>query len=150
MRKRWRLATMEDVLDVASRLRQKDIEEGEAMLGCDPRLFLTGFDPDNTYVLFNAAGDNVALAGVCPMKDNTAMIWMVATDLLEEHPIEFLKYSKAFIKEVSAPFSLLFNWVDARNEVHLKWLRWCGFTFIQRHEKFGAQGIPFYTFVMVV
>jgi len=151
MRQRWRLASPTDVGDVVARLRHEDKEECRAMFGIDPASFFQsfGFDPENTYVFFNSDNINVGLAGVTPRSDGSAMIWMVATPELENHSMEFLRYSRTFIKSVSEPFDLLFNWVDARNTVHLKWLQWCGFTFIQRHETFGAEGRPFYTFVRI-
>lgn len=151
MRDRWRLATFNDVADVASRLRKADREEGWATLGRDPSLFLTlGYDPNRTWVLFNAQGDNVALAGVATTGDeNVGQVWMVATDLLLNHQIEFLKHTHNFIDMLHTQYDLLFNWVDARNEVHIKWLKWCGFTFIQKHEKWGPLGLPFYTFVRI-
>jgi hypothetical protein len=151
MRQRWRLATPEDIADVVSRLRTADIEECKAMYGITPHDFFTycGYDPDNTYVIFNAAGVNVALAGVGVRGDGSAAIWMVATEDLENHQIEFLRYSRTFIEEVSRPFTYTFNWVHAQNEVHIKWLKWCGFTFIRLHEKYGASGEPFYEFIRI-
>lgn len=149
MRQRWKLASDRDVRDVARRLRKADIKEGWAFLGCNPQDWLAHYDPKRTWVIYNSKDANVALAGVEPYTDNSALIWMVATDDLEKHSIEFLKYSRPFIEEVTRPYDLVFNWVHAENEVHLKWLRWCGFTFIQYHEVFGAAGEPFYTFVKV-
>lgn len=121
------------------------------MQGMHPEKFFSmfGYDPGNTYVIFNADGDNVALGGVADYGDGLGQIWMISTPLLEKHPIEFLKHSKAFIAETTKGYSLLFNWVSEANPVHIKWLKWCGFTFIKRHEKFGAMGIPFYTFCKV-
>ena len=149
-RKRWRKATKGDVLDVAHRLREADIAEGEAMLGMDPKQWLTFADLTRTWVIYNAKNENVALAGVEPLPgDNSALIWMVATDQLEKHSIEFLKYSRPFIEEITRPYDLVFNWVHADNAVHLKWLKWCGFTFIKFHERFGVSGVPFYTFVRI-
>lgn len=149
-RKRWRLANNKDIKDVVSRLRSCDTEECWAMFGMDPASFFDRFaDYKNTYVIFNSEGINVALAGVTPLDNQTGMIWMVATDDLERHSMEFLKYSRAFIKEVGGHYQILFNWVHAKNEVHLKWLRWCGFTFINRHERFGVRGEPFFTFIKV-
>ena len=151
MRKGWRLATLEDVRDVVGRLRPSDEEECRAMYGVSPASFFNtlGYDPANTYAIFNDKGLNVALAGVSPREDGSAMIWMVATPDLEKHQLEFLRYSRIFINEVGEPYDLLFNWVDARNTVHVKWLQFCGFIIIRKHEVFGAEGKPFYEFCRV-
>ena len=151
MRQRWRLAEPKDMEDVVSRLRPVDVEECIAMQGFTPYEFfqIFGYDPDNTYVIYNAEGVNVAVAGIVPQGANYAQIWMVATPDLEKHGIEFLKHTRRFIDEISEGYDLLFNWVMASNEVHIKWLKWCGFTFIRKHEAFGAGGVPFYSFVKV-
>ena len=39
--------------------------------------------------------------------------------------------------------------VDARNELHIKWLKFMGFKFIQRHENFGVAKLPFYEFLRI-
>jgi len=120
------------------------------MFNVDPAsfFFLCGVNP-NTYVIYNSEGTNVALAGTGRIDERTGMIWMVATPDLERHSMEFLRYSRRFIEEVGGEYDLLFNWVDARNEVHLKWLKWCGFVPIHRHDQFGAEGLPFYTFIRI-
>lgn len=121
------------------------------MYGVSPSAFFFyyGYDPNNTYVVFNSQGVNVALAGVAPREDGSAMIWMIATDDLERHSLEFLRYSRTFIEQVSEPFTHTFNWVHADNEVHIKWLKWCGFTFVKLHESFGASGESFYEFLRI-
>jgi hypothetical protein len=151
MDKRWRLATRADVVDVVGRLREEDKLECRAMFGIDPASFFlaSNYDTENTYALHNKAGHNVALAGVSPMKDGSAMIWMVGTPDIANHKIEFLRYGQKWLKEVTEPYTFVFNWVDARNTVHLNWLKWCGFSLINRHEQFGAEGLPFYTAVRI-
>ena len=151
MRQRWRLASLEDVLDVTSRLRKADKDEGWATVGVDPALFISmGYDPTRTWVIYNAQGENVALAGTCLTGEpGVGQVWMVATDLLLNHTKEFLRHTPEFIEMLHDEFPLLFNWVDARNKVHINWLRWCGFTFINKHEKWGPEGRPFYTFVRI-
>lgn len=121
------------------------------MNGCTPLQItqMYGYDPDNTYVIFNKEGVNVALAGINPHDDMTAQIWMIATDDLEKHGIEFLRNCRAFVKEITLGYGLLYNWVMEENEVHVKWLKWLGFTFIKRHPTFGAAGVPFLTFVRI-
>lgn len=152
MRKRWRVATREDLEYVVPRLRGEDVEECRAMYGVDPASFFSaaGLSRD-TYCIYNREGTPVALAGVAQSRDYPAVaqIWMVATPKLEDHQIEFLKYSKRFIEEVVAPYDMVYNYVDARNAVHLKWLQWCGFTFINRLPKWGVEQREFLTFVKV-
>ena len=44
---------------------------------------------------------------------------------------------------------MIWNYVDARNVVHIKWLKWLGFTIINKHNQFGIGRIPFYEFVKI-
>ena len=151
MRQRWRLANEEDVKDVASRLRKEDVIEGLAQKGYDIRPWLVSqFTPGNTYVIFNSEGVNVALAGCEHAGNYNGVVWMVATDDLLSHQMEFLKHSKRWIEEVCRPYKIVGNVVHAKNEVHLKWLKWCGFSFTKYHPKMGPLDEPFYEFCKVI
>jgi hypothetical protein len=150
-RERWKPATHLDILDVAKRIREVDNRECKASIGVDALSYLPLIDPSNTYAILNSDGKNFALAGVSPLQfcDLGGQIWMVATDDIKNHKIEFLKYSQSFIKHVMEPYDYVMNWVDARNELHIQWLKWCGFVFLKKHTCFGAEGIPFYEFIKV-
>lgn len=50
---------------------------------------------------------------------------------------------------LAAPFALLTNYVDARNAVSIRWLRWLGFE-IEPAAPFGIHGLPFHRFSMRV
>jgi hypothetical protein len=62
---------------------------------------------------------------------------------------EFLRQSRIELKKLQKLYPVLFNYIDARNTVHLKWLLYMGFTVIQKHEVFGYSGLPFYEFVKI-
>ena len=61
----------------------------------------------------------------------------------------FLRQSKEVLRELHHQFILLFNEVDARNTVHIRWLRWMGFTFVRYRPNYGTEGRPFYEFCKV-
>jgi len=61
----------------------------------------------------------------------------------------FLKESKAQLAKLHEQYPVLFNVVDARNEVHVRWLRYMGFTFIRKHPNWGPEGRLFYEFVRI-
>lgn len=55
-------------------------------------------------------------------------IWLISTPELPKHSIRFLKDSRKWIEEFHKDHEVLWNWVDARQTVHLKWLiKWLGF-----------------------
>jgi hypothetical protein len=51
--------------------------------------------------------------------------WCVATTMVDEYPIPFLRESRRFIKALRVP---LVNYVDARKVKTMDWLAWLGFT----------------------
>lgn len=150
MRKYWQLATKEDVRHVMYNLRKEDFQEGFALRGFDFRPWMVeNFSRGTTYVMLTRDNQPGGLCGIDPMDDGTGLIWMVGTDRLVEHQIEFLKHSKTWINEASRPYRAVGNLVHAKNEVHLKWLRWCGFTFL-RKIKAGPFNEEFYEFIRIV
>ena len=39
--------------------------------------------------------------------------------------------------------------MDARNDLHIKWLKWMKFTFINKVNEFGYEKKPFYEFIKI-
>ena len=91
-------------------------------------------------------GRLLALFGVNEISSEIAIPWMVATPLLLAHQFYFLRNCKHWVDKLSAGYTSLINCVDARNEVHIKWLKWCGFTFTHLHPQWGAAKLPFWQF----
>jgi len=147
----WKLATHEDVVEVASNLRQGDIDEAQAMYGIDAGVYLPrSYDPSRTWVFFNDQGHNFGLAGVAPTGDpNLGQVWMVSTPDLYKNKTVFLRKCGAFIDMLNELHPILFNWVDARQTDHLKWLKWQGFIATSKKLSWGAAGIPFYEMVRI-
>ena len=78
--------------------------------------------------------------------------WMLGRDemLTDVHDKwEFLRQSRIHLANLHAMYPVLFNFVDARNTVHLRWLRWMGFTFISRNDNYGPEKRTFYEFVRI-
>lgn len=144
--------TVEDIAYIAPRLRQADKNECLAATGSGPLgvLYQSLLMGDVTLTMRTPDGNRVGLCGVVPSAlDNAGVVWMCATDAILKHQIAFLRRSKAALEHLSTDYSLLYNCVDARNEVHIRWLKWMGFTFIKKHENYGAEKLPFYEFVRI-
>ena len=73
--------------------------------------------------------------------------WMLGTDLVEECGVTVLRQSKAVIDEMLREYPVLMNYVDAENEVSIRWLEWLGFA-IGEPEILGAMSHPFRRFEM--
>jgi len=146
-----RPASLEDTRLVAARLRPEDRDEVLAASGLDPLLALPAYVQEGREVY--AAGlefDGVpeVLFGLdpIPIEMPAACIWLLSTPRLYDFPVEFTVNSRRWFDEAHERFELLTNFVDARNTRHHGWLKWLGFTFIRRVEKFGAHSLPFIEF----
>jgi hypothetical protein len=145
-----RAATEADALSVAQRLREEDRAEVLAAAGIDPRIILPAQVREGREI--KAAGIAGGLAevlfGCDPMTGDPSVgiIWMLSTPAIYKHPIEFVATSKRIIGDYRDRFEILTNFVDARNERHIRWLKRLGFHMLRRVETFGAQSLPFIEF----
>lgn len=67
-------------------------------------------------------GDISILAGV-------GAPWLLGTDAVEDHYIRFLRLSVDFRDQLFARYPVMRNFVDDRNKVSKRWLKWLGATF---------------------
>jgi hypothetical protein len=144
-----RRATLADALSLAPKLRQEDIAEIRAVCGLPPReaLIFCFFASPECYAIVAEEGV-IGMFGVTREAHDTGAIWMVASDDLPRHGLEFLRKCRKWVDELNDRYPLLYNYADQRNTVHLKWLRWCGFQFINL-EPYGVEQRPFYLFVRI-
>lgn len=145
----FRTATSADVVSLAPRLRQADHDEIMATVGAPPLLALPQTITNGIVVTVD--GSPEVLFGVDPVRGfpEVGVIWLVSSSRIEEHKVKFLRTSKHLLDSIQKDYLMLTNFCDARNELHHKWLKWLGFVFIRRIEKYGAEDRPFYEFVRV-
>ena len=142
-----RVATFEDVKYLSTRLRKCDQEELKAFGNYSS---LTGLLQGLLYselplVVVNE-NKPVAMFGVVSL-DDLGLIWFLGTEQLKDVSLPFLRECRDVVKMFNNKHKLLANFVYAKNELHIKWLRWCGFKFIKLHEKYGYEQKQFYEFV---
>ena len=97
-------------------------------------------------------GKPMGMWGITKQPNNSGQVWMLGCkNMLEDtrDKREFLRQSRIELKKLHKEFPVLFNYIDARNTVHLRWLKFMGFTIIKKHEIFGYEGRPFYEFVKI-
>ena len=145
-----RLANEDDCIYLAENLREDDYREIKAVTGLPPLLsLLTGLKSSQVpLVICDNQGKVVAMLGVVP-NGLIGSIWMVGTPDLKRISISFLKNCQDVFTVLKNNFSVLHNYVDARNELHIRWLRWMGFSFIKKHQSYGIEQKPFYEFVKI-
>lgn len=139
---------------IGMRLREADLREMQAVQGAhvDPVEALR-YGIEVSYFPFVATLDDapVCVFGAVPEPHDPRFgcVWMMGTDAITTHPKTFLRHSKEYLEKVAEPFDLLWNCVDKRNTVHIRWLKWMGFTFLREIPQVGELRLPFLEFVKV-
>lgn len=145
-----RPSILEDIDTVAQDMRLEDIAEVDAAGGGTPYEGLKhGFDDSdecftivkNNNLAVGMFGYKVTYPGIC------GVVWMLATNQLARHKYSFVRQTGQWLEHMHHHAPLLYNLVDARNLMHIKWLEWSGFNFVRRHDLFGPKNLPFIEFV---
>jgi hypothetical protein len=143
-------ATLEHALRMAPNLRQADLDEvwASAQLEGDQAL-LRGFSCSSHAWTGTVDGEPACMFGVVPasIMSGIGVPWMLGTDLVERHATAFLRRNKPYVKQMTAAYNYLVNYVDDRNVKAIAWLKWLGFT-MREPQQYGALGMPFRRFEM--
>lgn len=149
----YRNAIIADAEFLAPRLRQADLDEIKASSGDTPVaslersirrgvVTLTMIDPDD--------GEPVGIFGLVETPEpDLAAVWAMATPKLFNNTKLFMRESHKWLEHVNDVYHVLYNYVDARNVVHIKWLQSLGFICIKAHENYGVERRQFIEFVRI-
>lgn len=142
---------MEDVRPLAANLRPSDTSEIFAASGLSNEAALKlGLQGDVCKTICDSEGNPVAIFGTNPTEvEGLGSIWMVATTGFNKVQRQFLRECRDGISDLGKKYKALYNYTDARNKLHHRWLKWCGFVFIKQHNNFGKQGEPFIEFIKI-
>lgn len=131
------------------RLRGADRREIAAAVGGAPAVLLEhglrASDP--CYALHDESGP-IALFGVVPDSDvaRQGRIWLLGSARLVRHARVILRQAPAWLDGLHWRYDILWNLVDARNQVHMRWLQRCDFQCLRRIDAYGVEQRPFYEF----
>ena len=145
-----RISTLDDVEYLAPRLRFEDKQEILAASGLTPYDALKKSFENSQICLtiVNPKDEPVGIFGVVDLGGVIGGIWMLGTNNLAGIQIAFLKECKKVIQLLNKKYKILWNYVDCRNQLHIKWLKWCGFKFINK-QNYGVLNKPFYEFIRI-
>ena len=156
VRTHTRPAVPADIAVVAKKMRAEDVAEVQASSGSTPQevllyCFMMG-SPCETVAAPD--GEPVAMWGVVPdgRYPEAGRVWLLGTDRLvadSRVKVGFLRQAKQEVERMGRLYDVLWNYVDARNQVHINWLQWMGFTFIAERPNYGAEGRLFLEFCKV-
>jgi hypothetical protein len=134
---------------IAAHMRGDDVREVAAASGLEP-LTAIHRSAEASGILCTIQGRHPAgVFGVVPVDAESGVVWLLGTDELVTNPLrrEFLKEGRNYLDRLHTFRPLLFNYIDERNTLHVRWLKWMGCTIINRHETFGVERRPFLEFV---
>lgn len=143
-------ATLGHALELAENMREADRQEVWATAHYTPKqAALFSLEASRDAKVGLADGRVVCMFGVGPAAiiSTTGIPWLLTTDLVEKHARAFLRRNKRVVKGMGGSYSLLRNYVDERNTMAVRWLRWLGFEILPA-EPFGVEGLPFHPFEM--
>lgn len=149
-----RPANHADVSIISEEMRESDVAEIKASSGSTPEEALrTGLSHSggrtNTICLSN--GMPVGMYGVVPTGiPRVGLVWMLASIRINTVSRQFLRESRGAVQELLEGYDLAFNFTDARNKVHHRWIKWAGFTIFKEHQNFGVERRPFLEFAIIV
>ena len=150
-----RPAVWSDIAPIAATMRPNDISEVQAASGSTPEGaltegLLTTLFGGKALTICLPDGTPVGMMGVTHSgQADVGVIWMLASEGLATIQRQFIRESRKYIDEITRGYRVVFNYSDARNELHHRWLQWTGFTIINRHEEWGRERRPFLEFCKI-
>lgn len=137
---------------VASHMRQSDIDEVKASTTLTPReaLYESISISTHAYAVVSDTLGCVALFGAAPHPlPGVGVVWMLGTEGIQQERMGIAKATRRYFDELNEAYWLLWNYIDGRNAVSMRWLRWGGFKLLEEHPAHGIEGRPFFTFARI-
>lgn len=140
-----------DIAYLRNELKHSDVEEiwaSHHLLPYDA--LLQGFENSLECLTVTHDGRPLAMFGVVDAKDmpGSGIIWLLSTEELFKIRLEFLRHSSSFVNFMfhrHPEYKVLFNFVDARNVISVKWLGRIGAR-VADAVPFGIEKLPFHYF----
>lgn len=129
-------ATVNDILEFSKNIRSMDAKEVEFVSG-KPFKDHLGFLLTHVEDVMTIKCDGVLL-GIgnwyqerldWGLYSKGVIGWMLLTNAVEDHKIEFLRWSKDLVKTLLVAYPAITNVVYAKNELHIKYLKFLGAEF---------------------
>lgn len=133
---------------LSKNLRRADLDEIEAMASVAPEDALRTSVALSThaYAIMGRDGEPVAMFGAAPHPlPGVGIVWMLGTEGIRQEAVGIARQTRRYFDELNAAYDILWNYIDARNEVSLRWLRWGGFELLG-DTAMGPEGLPFHIF----
>lgn len=129
---------------IAAHMRQQDLDEIEAMGSGADALHLSIQLSSHGYCIMDRDGKPCAMFGAAPHPlPGVGVVWMLGTDGIRREAVGISRRTRRYFNELNTAYPVLWNYIDARNTVSLRWLRWGGFKLLSDVD---INGHPFHLF----
>lgn len=92
----------------------------------------------------------ICMFGAAPVGNSRAAHagspWLLGSDRVAHYARPLIEDGRRYVEALQRQYPLLFNYVDARNRLSMKWLNHLGFTLADEPVPFGINREPFYYF----
>ena len=140
-------AILEDAREIGPKLRRADLDELTAVHGpvVPHEVLRESLRASEKRYLVRVHGSPAFLFGVVDTPE-MGRIWAMGSDELfaPEHRRVFMQQTRMWIDRLHEKWPVLGNRVDARNTVHIRFLKWAGFEFLETGTM--VNGLPFLEF----
>lgn len=146
-----RFPNEKDITWLAKHLRTQDQQEVIASHGEDfHQIIRQSIEQSSDAWALLVDGKLMFIAGIGEVSliSGVASPWLLGTDLVTKYPKVFLSYTRQLIREVLKTHEVLFNFVDVRNTLAIRYLKHMGFVFHEA-QPYGRLNQLFYPFEMV-
>lgn len=140
--------TREHIEIVAANMREADRLEIWATAHHTPLQALTVSASATEYPLTGLAdGEPRCIFGIAKssLLSRDGSPWLLGHEYLPQHAKAFLRMSRAWVEEERMLYRNLVNYVDARNDQSIRWIKWLGFE-LEEAKPYGVDKIPFHKF----
>ncbi len=145
----YQQASVVHIAPLVRMMRERDRQELAASSGLnyERTLMLSLSLSRHALAAFGRKGELLCLFGFVPitLMGSDAAPWLVGTTHLERYPKVLTRDARRFTERVQQEYPRLVNYVDARNDHSIRWLRALGFT-LDKPEPFGLHKLPFHRF----
>jgi hypothetical protein len=134
---------------IALHMRESDIDEVRASSDLGPHSALTQSVclSSHAWMIESDKLGPIAMFGAAPHPlPGVGIVWMLGTEGIRKEGYSVARATRPYLDEMNAAYWMLWNFIDGRNAVSMRWLRWGGFKLLAEHPTHGPEGRPFFTF----
>ena len=144
-------STLAHAAELAQDLRMEDAREIVSSSGKDPAFALASAVSRSELARTALDGDGrpVLIFGVARLGPGLGSPWLMASPKVAAHGRQIARLTRPLVDALQDDYPVLTNYADTRNELHLRWLRWAGFSLTRVTTAYATDGTPFVEFIRI-